>query len=53
VAKWERLGLIGKEGSAVKRLFSLQDFGLEVPVAKEGVPAKGATDAKREESSTD
>jgi hypothetical protein len=29
--KWEKFGLVQKNGKAVTRLFSLLDFGLEVP----------------------
>lgn len=35
VSKWEKLGLVQKAGSNVKRLFSLEDFGLDVPPVKD------------------
>lgn len=31
MGRWERLGLIKRNGRSVSRLFSLEDFGLEVP----------------------
>lgn len=31
VAKWERLGLLKKEGSTPVKLFSLADFAIEIP----------------------
>jgi hypothetical protein len=35
VAKWEKLGLVRKNGNMVTRLFSLRDFGIDVPQAIE------------------
>lgn len=29
--KWERLGLVKKDGKKISRLFSLADFGIQVP----------------------
>jgi hypothetical protein len=35
VGKWEKLGLVRKNGNMVARLFSLRDFWIDVPPAVE------------------
>ena len=32
--KWEKLGLLRKDGNQMTRLFSLRDFGIDVPNSK-------------------
>jgi hypothetical protein len=41
--KWEKIGLVKKEGQRVTQLFSLVDFGLNVPKIADGKSAKKAT----------
>jgi hypothetical protein len=45
VTKWEKLGLVQKAGSNVKRLFSLPDFQLAVPAAKSDEGDQGKASA--------
>ena len=40
ITKWEKLGLVKRDGVRTTRLFSLRDFGFDVPQLKESAQEK-------------
>lgn len=52
-AKWERLGLVKKDGQKITRLFSLADFGISIPKLPKNLDPTSNSDQPGDQAGAD